>query len=253
MGTITFMHGMHNDPCYAASVGEKGSQTRRYQRLVFSRALADTKAQIKRLGLHSAALLGLLGLAAYFVWNGGVGVRSQVPAIFTFVFAPIGLAVVGSLCWNLLRAPARIYGEQEELLERMAGARVRLGGAPYSSPTRSAGSPFFNHWVWEISEVADGIMLSWRKFYRLNVPKDACCSVEDPYGNHHPAKVTRTGQVARAIFPRDFGVRPEPGMHRMYWFAPIKQMHFASKGDEDRVFPAIDPVPFAVELEERPQ
>jgi hypothetical protein len=127
--------------------------------------------------------------------------------------------------FNLVMAPVRLH---RELGRRVpVRSRVVLQSPPYDSPVEKQ-----PRWRFHIYAVDEGIMLVWARWWTRQIPDSAMCWVQDPYGNHHVAQISRTGDSVRCIFPRDFDLEPRRGEHRVQWYARAEELRMTNAHPE---------------------
>jgi hypothetical protein len=86
-------------------------------------------------------------------------------------------------------------------------------------------------WRFHISEGKYGILLECRK-WGSEIPDSVQCSVEDPQGQLHYARLRWTVGSARCVYPVDFDVVPESGGHHVHWTAMGRDIGFKTDKQE---------------------
>lgn len=180
-----------------------------------------------------------------FVITGGPGALIAFAATVSGTDVP-GWVWIATVAVGLVVAQFRAWAE----VHRAEGGRVRLVEAWEPRYTRGN---FFELWVFEASEVREGVMITLRGWQRDEVPDSAECTVEDVRGVEHIGKPTRGRSSSgkewvRWVYPRDFEVEAESGLHYAKWLALGRHLPIGG-AEPDEKYPWIDPVPFHIRVE----
>ena len=221
---------------------------------VWSRAWRDTTCLLSTWWFGLAYLVGAVFLYICTFPILSSSAASAKAKLVTGASALVGGFLLGGILlygFVAARTPCRQRNEARAEVKGLRRPERPLAILVQPWKSRESSGRFPEPWVFEINQVDDGIMFSWRKWFRESVPRSALCSVQDPFGNHHPARVTWTPSLAYCVYPQDFEMEAMNGSHWVYWFARSDELPISNTNDRppDDWHPWIDPHQFTVRLE----